>query len=353
MLEVLREAPIDARGLRICFDRDPDIFLAPELTSEHVEWAGFFHGTELLGFAMLSYRNVYVNGLSRTVMYYGNAHVKKAGRRKGFLYKTSDFFLRDTYNKANLGYAVVMKKNEAAERFIGKRKWEYPNHPFSKIVSDLKVINIMLTFRKKESSEYLVRKATMMDVDSIVSLIREEHSKRLFAPVMDKTIFLKNLEKRPNFDISNYYVAEKEGKTVGVCASWDTGIFKQNVIVRYGRRLKMIKIFHTIFARLFDLPRLPKEGEALRDVTVIEYAAKERNPDILEALLLKIYNEYRVRKYNMLIIGSCSDDPILNATQNFYNHSVVSSVILFSKDESLLEQGKMDTSLPYIDLVAL
>ena len=353
MLEVLRKSPIDSKGLRICFDRKPDIFLAPDLTSEHMECAGFFHGEDLLGFAMLSYQNVYVNGLPRTVMYYGNAHVKKEGRRKGFLYKTTDILFCDTYKNSNLGYAIVMKKNEAAEKFIGKRKSDYPNIPASKIISDLKVTNIMIAFRKKESSEYQVRKATMVDIDSIVSLIRQEYSKRLFAPVIDKTIFLKNLKKRPNFEISNYYVAEKEGKIVGVCASWETGIFKQNVIVRYGRKLKMIKILHSMLARLFALPQMPKEGEALKDATIIEYATLRRNPDILEALLLKIYNDYHRQKYNMLIIGSCSDDPILNATQNFFNHSVVSSLILFSKDESLLEDGKIDTSLPYMDLVAL
>jgi len=206
MLEILRESPIDSKELSVCFDRKPDIFMIPELTSEHVECAGFFKATELLGFAMLTYQNVYVNGLPRTVMYYGNVHVKKEGRRKGFFYKTSDIFLRDTYKDSNMGYAVVMKKNEAAERFIGKRKSEYPNLPASKIISDLEVMNIIMMYRKKESWEYPVRRATLIDVDSIVSLIEKEHSRRLFAPVMDKTIFLKNLKRRPNFDMSNYYV---------------------------------------------------------------------------------------------------------------------------------------------------
>jgi hypothetical protein len=353
MLKILRETPIDSKELKICFDRRPDIFMIPELTSEHVECAGFFKGTELLGFAILSYQNLYVNGLPRTVMYYGNVHVKKKGRRKGFFYKTSDIFLRDTYKDSNIGYAVVMKKNEAAERFIGKHKDEYPNLPASKIIFDLEVMNILITFRKKESIEYSVRRATMMDVNLIVDLIEKEHSKRLFAPVLDKTIFMKNLKRRPNFDICNYYIAEKRGKIVGVCAAWDTGIFKQNIIVRYGRRLKVIKTLHVILACLFKMPQLPEEGEAIRSVTVIEYAAEGRNPDILEALLVKMYNDYRARKYNMLIIGSCAGDPLLNATRKFFAQPVVSSIILFSKDESMLEEGKIDVSLPYIDLVML
>ncbi len=353
MLEILWESPIDSKGLSICFDRRPNIFMIPELTSEHVECAGFFKGTELLGFAMLAYQNVYVNGLPRTVMYYGNVHVKKEGRRKGFFYKTSDIFLRETYKNSTMGYAVVMKKNEAAERFIGKRKSEYPNFPASKKISDLKVMNIMISFRKKESLEYPVRRATWMDIDSIVSLIEKEHTKRLFAPVMDKTTFLNNLKRRPDFGVSNYYVAEKGGKIVGVCAAWDTGTFKQNVIVRYGRRLKMIKILHSILAHLFELPPMPEEGEAIKSVTALEFAAEGRNPDILEALLLKIYNDYRSRKYNTLIIGSCAGDPLLNATKKFFVHPLISSIILFSKDESLLEEEKIDTSLPYIDLVML
>jgi hypothetical protein len=353
MLEILKESPVDSKGLTICFDREPDIFLVPDLTSEHLKCAGFFREKRLLGFAMLSYQYVYVNGLPKIVMYYCNIHARKEGRKKGFFYKTSDFFLRDSYKTSNLGYAIIMKKNENAERFVGQHKSGYPLLPASKIISDLKVVNIITTFRKRESSEYQVRKATLEDIDSIVSMIRKEFSKRLFAPVMDRSVFLKNLEKRPRFGISNYYIAEKDGKAVGVCAAWDTGIFKQNRIIRYGRKLKMINIFYAILARLFGLPQMPREGDAIRDVTIIECAAKDRSPDILEALLLKIYNEYRDRRYNMMIIGSCANDPLLKATKKFFTHPVVSSIILFSNDESLLDGGKIDTSLPYIDLVML
>jgi len=353
MLEILRESPINSKGLTICFDRQPDIFITPELNSEKLQTIGLFKAEKLVGFVMMLYQNVYVNGKPQLVMYYCNMHVKNEARRKGFFYKASDYVSRDPYKNSNLGCAIVMKGNKAAERFISKRKAEYPNIPYSKIIGELHVKNIMITFRKNESTKYHIRGATMADVDDIIVLLKEEFSPRLFAPVMDKKIFLNNLAKRPDFDISNYYVAEQEGKIVGVCAAWDTCGFKQNRIIRYGKKLKVIKIFHTIFARLFGLPHLPQPGKAIKDATITEYAVKERNPEILEALLVKIYNEYQYRKYNMLIFGSCANDPLLQATKRFFTQPVVSNIILFSKDESFLNEGKIDASLPYIDLVML
>jgi len=353
MLRILEESPVEIKGLTICFNREPDIFAVPRLYSEHVKCVGFFKGDELVGFAMLMFQNRYVNGEPRIVMYCGNVHVKEAGRHEGFVYRASDHLFEETYQQSDLGYAVVMKGNKAAERFIGRRKPEYPNLPYSKTISTLCAKNIWIMGRKKENKKYQIRHARLSDMDAVVALLREEFKKRLFAPVIDTAGFLENLVERSGRGLMDTYIAEKKGEIVGTCAAWDTGRLKQNRIVRYGLKLRWLKAFHSAAAGLFGFPHMPKEGETVRDVTISDYAVEGRNPEILEALLLRIYNEYQVKRYNLMIIGSCSHDPLLRATRKFPGNSILSSVVLFSKDASFLAEGKIDTSLPYVDLVML
>lgn len=353
MLAILKESPIESGGLTICFDKEPDIFLIPELKSDYFKCVGFFKENELLGFAMVLYLEVYVNNKPQTVMYFCNMYVKKRGRHKKFGFKAGEYLFKETYGETNLGYSIVMKGNKPAESYINKRDKRFPSIPFTKFISYLDVKNIILVQRKKESSKYKVRHAGMDDIDVIVDFLKKEFSQRLFAPVIDREKFLQNLKRRPDFNITNYFVAEKDEKIVGVCAAWDMSSFKQNKVISYRKSFKFKKILFSLLAGIFKFSPLPREGNAFKDVTITDCAVGERNPEIMEALLLKIYNEYREKKYNTLIFGSYYNDPLLKAVKNFFSKSVISNIILFSKNKSDLEDGKIDKSMPYVDIAML
>ena len=106
-------------------------------------------------------------------------------------------------------------------------------------------------------------------------------------------------------------------------------------------------------ASLLDFPPLPKEGGTTKEATVTDCAVRGRDPEILEALLSRVHNDCAQKKYNLLIVGSCRQDPLLRATKRFMGQTTVSDIVLFSNDPSLLAEGRIDTSLPYIDLAML
>lgn len=353
MLQILEDSPIETRALALSFERRPDVLALPGLFSERVNCVGLLRDGELLGFAMLMYRNLYVNGQPRLVMYFGNAHVRREARGQGFIYRVADFLFRIKDDRSDLGYAVVMSGNRAAERFIGRRRADYPNFPFSRVIGAFCAMNIPIMTRKKESREFQVGPATPDDIEAMVSLLQAEFRPRLFAPVIDREIFLRNLGRRPGFSLTDYYVARRGKEIVGTCAAWDIEPLKQTRIVRYGTRMKFLKAVHGLVARLAGFPLMPKAGSPLRAVTLTDCAIRERNPDIFEAMLRKIYNDYRERGYNLLIFGGCSNDPLLGAAKRFFSLQVTSHIVLFATDQSWLEEGRVDTSLPYIDVAML
>ena len=353
MLKILRENPIVSSGLTICFDRKPDIFKKGEIKHEPSKYVGFLKDNKLCGFASIGFYKAYMMGKQDTVFYCSDAYVRKSARRQGFLDKTSTLLFKEAYRDSNWGYCIVLRGNKNAESYISKKKKDNSLLPYHKVIGTLDARNIIITFKKKESKTYVVRKASAKDTNVIISLLKEEFSKRLFAPYIDKETFLLNLSKRPNFNIENYYVAEKEGSIVGVCAAWDCTGFKQTRIMKYGGKYKFTKILYSILSGLLGFPPLPLQGRTFRDLYIVDYAVKGNKAIILNALLRKIYNEHRKLNYNTVIFGSYQSDGLLKAVNGFFNQAVKSHIIAFSYNETLLSTINEKSSKPYIDIALL
>jgi hypothetical protein len=353
MRRILAASPVEAKGLAVSFSRDPDVLAIPELFSERVQCVGFFKGGDLVGFAVLMRQARYVDGTPREVMYFGSAHVAEEGRHRGFLRRASDFLFSGREGWPDLGFVVVMRGNRAAEKFLGRREPGYPGFPHARVIGTLRAKNVLIAGPKRENGAFVVRRATPRDVESIVALLRSEFKGRLFAPVVDQTVFLRNLARRPGCALADFRVAEKNGRIVGTCAAWDMGRLKQTRVVRYGWKLKGLRAVHTAAGLFGGFPRLPREGEVLKDVTVTDWAVERGNPKIMEALLRNVYNDCRAKRYNVMSVGGSIDDPALRAADRFPGPSILSTIVMFSRDPGLLEEGRIDTSRPYVDLAML
>lgn len=353
LLKINRESPVESGGFRMFFDRSPDIFTIPKLTSHSYKCGGLFRRDELLGYAIATFQKRFIDDQQLTdVMYFGNMHVTKKGRGKGFFYRSSNFFFSDLPPGVDYFYAYIMEGNEAALDLIDRRHPRFPNAPFAKVAGKISMVSILLMLPIKLSHKYDVRPATPNDIDSIVGLLCQEHSIRFLAPEMSRNIFIKNLGQRPQFGLENYMVAIKDSKIVGVCSAWDMTSFKKNRILSYGRSLGMIRSFYNAFSPFLGIPLLPKPGEAFRDITIAEYAVNNRDPDIMEALLRYAYRKFRAEGYHSIIFGTSIDDPLLSAAKSFFSKEIRSNVIVSSKEERKLA-GIEKIPLIYADAVQI
>jgi len=353
MLDILHQSPIETGGLSICFDRLPNIFAMADLKYNQAVWGGFFNDGKLEGFAMVGHHNAYVNGSVSRVMHITDFYIKPQSRGRVYLRAATPFFFSERLRGASFGYAVVMKGNRAAEALLGDRFAALPWSLRSRIVGAVVAKSILVTFPRRKRPLFPVRAARVEEIDDIVALLRAEHSHRLFGLAIDRDQFVAQLEQRPGLSINDYYVVERAGKLVGVCAAWDTCAFKQNRVVRYGLGLKIVRAANILTAPIGRFPSLPAPGEAFRDVFVTDWAVCDRSVEVMHALLEHIYNEYRSRHYHTLIFGSCAGDPMLEATRGFWTTGVVSHVALLSLEERWLKDGAIDTRLPFIDLALL
>jgi hypothetical protein len=352
MLSLVRKNPIEANGLKLVFDRTPDIFLMPRLRSAKLRCAGFFIEKELVGFAMLLYKEGYVKGVPRSVLYFGNLFIASRARGRVFLYRMSDFFLKDLTGRDSFGHAVILKGNTAASRLVNRFHVRFPHMPHSRVIGEWQVRNILLPVYVRSKSPYVVRHAIPSDIDSIAAFLNKDYRHRLFGPVISKDYILNLLEHLPGFDISNYYIAEDQEEIVGVCCAWDMSPVKKNYVLGYNRTFKWVRRLVNAVAWCSGYPGFPSEGEPFRDVTITDYGVKDRNPEILKALLLKVYREYRNKKYHLMIIGHAAQDPLRKATSCFASQSVVSEIHIFSKSKEMIDEFD-DRSYPWIDMTLL
>lgn len=348
LLDLARVSPVKTNQISIHFDRSPDIFTIPKLTSFNYRCLGLFKQNDLLGYAMATYQKRFIEGKTADVLYLGNMHVVERGLGKIFLEKLSRRYRLIVANGTDVEYlyAYIIGKNIPAMKLVEA------GHLQSAVIGKIVMATIFLIIPKRLSNKYRVRIAEQSDIEAIVQLLAEEHRNRFLAPVLDREIFLNNLDQRPSFSIENYVVALENEQIVGVCSAWDMTSFKKNRILNYGNKLSMIRHVYNFAAMLFGSPRLPKTGEAFRDITVAEYAVRQRDPEIMDALLRFLYRHYRSKGYQSLIFGSSEDDPLLNAAEGFIKNPVISNVILASHECNPLERhgGK---SLIYADAIQI
>jgi hypothetical protein len=354
MLGILRSAPITTDNIKLCFDRQPDIFRMAEIKYKPYSYLGFFHESILEGFVMIGYHTTQVNGNPETVFHFTDYYIRQEGRSKGFSYNISDYLFKETYNNARLGYGIIMEGNKEALSLLGRRHPRYPFVPWTRIINKLDVKTILLAFPVKPDNTYTIRHATFEDIPIIVSLLNEEHKNRLFGNSFSESSFKHLISSRPDFSINNYYLAMNGLKRiVGVSAAWDCSSFKQNRVIKYGTTFMPSRIGYWLLSKIYGLPPLPGEGQIFKDVTITDYAVKDRNPAIMEALLRAVYRDYRKLGYHSMIWGSSADDPILKAAKTFFHQDIISNIVLLSLKPELIDNNAIKNRFPYIDIACL
>ncbi|MEI7896159.1 MAG: hypothetical protein WCJ26_03930 [bacterium] len=354
MLEILHGSPIVTDRMTICFDRQPDIFALSRCKYGNFFYHGLFHGDTLKGFGMVGYHTVLVNSKPSEVFCARDLYVLPEARGQGFVAKSTEMHFSENRHLSPVGYGVIMHGNKASMRLVGQRPESNQYSPLSRILNKLVINTTLLTLPVTISQDYIIRRAQHEDVPAIVKLLSSEHKDRLFGKIFTEEVFPGYLKKNTGLQMQDYFLAfDRNGQVCGVCAAWDMHGMKQTRVLKYGKAFLPAKIAWKSLAVLFSRPQLPEPGEHFREVTLTDYAVKGRDPKIMNALLRAIYCEYRSLGYHFMIWGSSADDPILTAAKGFLNQQIISNIVLFSTQGKLLEDGAVNSRLPYVDISAI
>jgi hypothetical protein len=347
MLEILRSSPINAGGLSIYFDKEPNIFLQPKMKYFLANHSGLFIDGRLKGFGSVGYYDGLIGGCKEPVFYFHNFYVLPEARGHKFLYKSAIQLLSNNDCKSRVGFSITMKGNKAAEHYFNYPAVE--NIFKVNVIDSLVVKNIIFSFPKKNTTRYKVRNATIEDVPEIVKLLKGEYSKRLFGNYVTIDNFLPAIEKRKGLEINNYFIAvDTAGKIVGVCAAWDCSAFRQTRVVQYSKKFWSDLLGYSILSSFLPMAPFPKKGQYFKELTLLDYAVEDRSPAIMHALLCGIYSFYIGKDFHYINWGSCGSDPLLEAAKGFWHKNTESSIVLIADQLKNIEEK--DIRLPYVEI---
>jgi len=351
MVGIIRRSPIEGR-ISVVFDRGKDAFAMPESRYLHYRYLGFVLDGKLVGLGMLGYENTYVNGLPEVTYHASSLYILPQARGKGLTKKSAPHFFGDAWRGSRIGYAIVMKGNEAARRAVFGKSKEIGYVPDLKRIGELEVKNILCMGRKRETSHLRITKAAWSDAEEMALLMDREFKGRLFGPVLGPGGLKERIRKRPLFKVSDYYIARSGGEIVGVAGLWDTSGIKRTIVTRYGWADLIGASFLRGLSSLHGTRGLPKSGRPIESVSLVDVAIKDDDPDVMRAILLRMYEDAR-KRYCMISFGSYRSDPVLKAASGFWTLTLRSDIILGTDRRSGLRSDPVDTSRPYIDIGAL
>ncbi len=341
-----RACPIEA-DFTLLFERGTDFFRWPDVAFDHYQYLGAFCGDVLVGYLMVGWFTGWVEEAFVTCGYLGDARVlpEYRGHRttEQLMYAIEQFVPSD----ARLGYSLVKKGNQPAESLaVSTNSAIYESHP----LTDFVAVNIPLLHPLHMPSQISVRAACLEDFPAMAALFSRVNAGKLFAPPMTEARLRADLEKLPH--LSDYRVAERNGKLAGMLAACDLSPFHSTHILKYSTGAKVMRMAYNLIAGFNPgSVRLPSAGGELCTLTLSRVGIEDNDPNILRAMLSHLIRENLGKGYHLLTLGFAAEDPLIQAVHGFpLVQRFVSTINCINRRTVPFESTGQ---LPYIDLMMI
>ena len=352
MLDILKNNPMKTGFLELHFDKSPNIFLTTRLWSENFKYYGIFSKNQLAGFGMYLIYSGFINNCYEKVLYIGNFCIDVNYRKKGYIFKLSEFIQKKVPQYCKYGFCIILEGNKRAERYFEQASNLMPFMPPNRFKIGYESRSILILGSKKEVSDFEVKHAEQKDKQLINDFINQHQDVKFLMQEMKSKSIDSRLAYRKGLHIEDYYIVLLGKRIIGMCAAWDVGKFKRTRVIKYKKRLNLIRRIYNFLSLINHYPRFPKDGESIKEVYITDIIIAEDNYLVLKSLLMKIYNDYQKKKYNLINISSYKNDPLLRATKSFFFNSLHSN-IYFSKLGENMDIDITKLRKPAIDIALL
>ena len=148
---------------------------------------------------------------------------------------------------------------------------------------------------KAKKHNFTFRKATEDDTDRLIGFLNTEGKRKDMFPV------IKSFDEFYNLSVEDFYLLLNGESIVATAALWNQTEYKQYVVKRYGRIIRLARIFNPLFSA-FRYIKLPKKNEPLNFPMLAFFLYKDDNTDNYRIFLNEIKQEIS-KDYGMFVIG--------------------------------------------------
>ncbi len=200
------------------------------------------------------------------------------------------------------------------------------------------LITNMLTLKRriKTPKNIIVRAATSLDLLAMQEFWEAEGAKVDYFPFYDFNELDKPYSKGLN--LSDFYLAFKEGELVGICGTWNQKDIKQTRVAHYSALYRLIKPVYNLYAGISGKPSLPKPRSIVNYLGLHSILVKYRDPEVFAALLSTITEEVRDGNFEYLLFAFDANDPLQKMVNKLPNkRQIIGNYYLVNNGEKLSE----------------
>lgn len=340
---LLRENPM-GRRFRVAFEREPEFFAASRVQGEfhQIGVARDTAADTVIGLGTRAVSAGFFNGQPAPVGYLGDLRVRDSARG-GTLLARGYRLLREwhTDGRAQLYTTVIFADNAAALTTIATGRADLPRY------HDLGAVHCPGALLRRRKPAIDARCEIIRGNDAllpeILACLNRNNARRQFAPQHRAEFFAPGGRWR-DFRVSDFYVARRDGRVIGVVGKWDQRAFKQTRITGYGGALRWLAA--TPLRCAFGLPRA---GDRLPFFHACFIAIDDDDLPVFRALLRRLYNDAVGSGCAYFILGLHERDPLRAALDDYALMAFHARLfaVTFADGEPLLHT--LDARVPHIE----
>jgi len=297
-------------AVAITFRREPSYFDGAHLQGDDTHVIACTDRTSgaIVGMSCRSRRSAGIDGTARRIAYLSDLRGDVA-YRSGTLLARGFRELAALHRREPVGYsyAVIYEGNEPALRLLCSGRAGLPSFT---LIDRLLTPAIPLDFARRPIAldGIALRRATEIDREPIIDLLRREWSGKQLAPA-DPADALAHGALR-TLAISDFFVATRGARVVACLAAWNQARLRQTHVEAYSGPLAHWRRVINALARITPLRPLPDPGGRLPFIYLAAIASDGNDPHLFDALLRHALNALRRGPWHHAIVGLAESDPL-------------------------------------------
>lgn len=307
-------------------------------------------GGHVVGVACRAVRQVFLNGTPRRVGYLGQLRVADGFHGRWLIARGFALLRRlDAEDPLPLYLAAIVDGNEQASGVLVTRRRK--SFPQLREAARYRTLAIPVGRRKPElPGQDTILPGSRDQLPAIVRFLQHEGRRRqLFSVWTEEALVAMDAL---GLRIEDMRIARRDGSIVGVVALWDQGAFRQTVVRGYSGWLKaaapLLRVSPSWLA-----PPLPRIGDRIRSAYASLICVARDDAGVFARLLREIYNLASQQRFDYLLAGLDTRDPLLQVARSYRHIAYPSRLFLGSWHSSGAAHDPLDGRPSYVDIATL
>lgn len=307
--------------LDLSIRRNPDFFALYRIQGRAWEcWVGETQ-KGVGGMGAIVVRDGYLGGRPARIGYLGDLRLAPDFQGQKLVPRFYGPILRDAATRygCDVFLTTIIASNRRAIRALtGPRARSAGIPPYEPVRSfGIRAVHLTVPL-PRPPSRFVVEQATAGCVSELADFLDADGRRRPFGYAMSELELHRRLQDWPGLEISSFYIArDRDGALVGCVALWDPGAVKRTVVRAYRGRMLAVRRAYNVAGRLLRFSPLPPPGSEMRYAYATHVAVPSGDPQVMRALLHRIYADQRKTGRTFVAFCTFENDPLNAAFRGF------------------------------------